>query len=94
VAIFQQESKGIVNDPRVGTPLYLAPELVKHQPYDYKIDIWAVGCTMYYLTALSPPFGGENLSKLASNITSATPSELPKYYTDRYKNFIYSLLAK
>ncbi len=25
---------------RVGTPLYLAPELVTAQPYDHKIDIW------------------------------------------------------
>ena len=24
---------------RVGTPLYLAPEVIKHQPYDFKVDI-------------------------------------------------------
>ena len=24
---------------RVGTPLYLAPEIIKHRPYDYKVDI-------------------------------------------------------
>lgn len=28
---------------RVGTPLYLAPELIKHQPYSFKVDIWAIG---------------------------------------------------
>jgi len=29
-----------INGTRVGTPLYLAPELVKHQPYDNKVFIF------------------------------------------------------
>ena len=37
---------------RVGTPLYLSPELIKQQPYDFKIDIWAFGCVIYYLASL------------------------------------------
>jgi NIMA (never in mitosis gene a)-related kinase len=41
---------------RVGTPLYLSPELVKQQPYDYKVDIWAIGCALYHLASLEPPF--------------------------------------
>jgi NIMA (never in mitosis gene a)-related kinase len=38
-----------MQDTRVGTPLYLSPELVKQQPYDFKVDIWAVGCALYHL---------------------------------------------
>lgn len=34
---------------RVGTPLYLAPELIKSKPYDNKVDIWAAGCVIYYM---------------------------------------------
>ena len=33
---------------RVGTPLYLAPELVKQTAYDFKVDIWALGCVLYH----------------------------------------------
>lgn len=47
---------GGINDLRVGTPLYLAPELVKNKSYDFKVDIWALGIIMYYLTCLHPPF--------------------------------------
>lgn len=36
-------------DTRVGTPLYLSPEIVKQQPYDYKVDVWAIGCALYHL---------------------------------------------
>ncbi len=47
---------GAMNGTRVGTPLYLSPELVKQNPYDYKIDIWALGCAIYHLSCLEPPF--------------------------------------
>jgi serine/threonine protein kinase len=41
---------------RVGTPLYLAPELVKRQPYDLKVDVWAMGVLMYTLASHRGPF--------------------------------------
>ena len=41
---------------KVGTPLYTSPEVLKHQPYDYKVDIWALGCLLHYLACLQPPF--------------------------------------
>ena len=28
---------------RLGTPLYMAPELVQGKPYDSQVDIWALG---------------------------------------------------
>lgn len=46
---------------RVGTPLYLSPEVVREQAYDYKIDTWAFGCCLYHLAALEPPFLGDNI---------------------------------
>jgi len=30
-------------------------------PYDYKVDTWAVGCCLFHLAALEPPFLGENI---------------------------------
>ena len=84
----------LINDSRVGTPLYLAPELVKNQKYDFKIDIWALGIIMYYLTCLIPPFVCDNLTELANLITKSVPKPLPKYYNDKYKALIMSFLSK
>nr|XP_015839942.1 PREDICTED: serine/threonine-protein kinase fused isoform X2 [Tribolium castaneum] len=39
-----------------GTPLYMAPELIEEQPYDYKADLWSLGCIMYELLVGAPPF--------------------------------------
>ena len=69
------------NHTRVGTPLYLAPEQVKHQGYDFKVDIWAFGCLLYLLTALEPPFHGHNLIQLGHDIVRRTQKALN---TDKY----------
>ena len=29
---------------------------MRRLPYDFKVDIWALGCLLYYLTCLHPPF--------------------------------------
>lgn len=79
---------------RVGTPLYLAPELVKHRPYDYKVDIWALGCVIYSLAKLQPPFQAENLITLGMQIVSKTPEPIPLIYSEQLSDFILKLLSK
>ncbi|EGR33342.1 protein kinase domain protein [Ichthyophthirius multifiliis] len=61
-------SQAALQGTRVGTPLYLSPELVKQQPYDLKVDIWAIGVVLYHISALEPPFQGENLIALGYSI--------------------------
>jgi len=61
---------------RVGTPLYLGPELIKNKPYDYKIDCWAVGCSIYHIANLEPPFSGDNLIELGNNICNMPHKEV------------------
>jgi serine/threonine protein kinase len=41
---------------RVGTPLYLAPEIIKYEKYDFKADVWGAGCIAYILATLTHPF--------------------------------------
>uniref|UniRef100_A0A3B4XU28 NIMA related kinase 10 n=1 Tax=Seriola lalandi dorsalis TaxID=1841481 RepID=A0A3B4XU28_SERLL len=54
----------------VGTILY-SPEVVKSEPYGEKADIWALGCILYQMATLQPPFYSSNMLSLASKIVEA-----------------------
>jgi len=41
----------------VGTPAYLAPEVLRHEQFDHRVDVYAVSCLAYELIAGAPPFG-------------------------------------
>ncbi|XP_068998031.1 serine/threonine-protein kinase Nek10 [Embiotoca jacksoni] len=55
----------------VGTILYSCPEVVKNEPYGEKADIWALGCIVYQMATLQPPFYSSNMLSLASKIVEA-----------------------
>jgi serine/threonine-protein kinase len=45
----------------VGTPAYLAPEVLRAEVFDHRVDIYAVSCVAYELIAGSPPFAARTL---------------------------------
>jgi len=44
---------------------YLAPELMRNEPYSVQSDLWALGCIFFELCALCPPFQGGSVLELA-----------------------------
>lgn len=44
----------------VGTPFYMSPEIIRGTKYNRKSDIWSLGCLIYELCSLVPPFTGKH----------------------------------
>lgn len=57
---------------QTGTPYYASPEVWRDQPYDSKSDIWSLGCVMYEMTTLNPPFRAQNMDKLYEAVLSGS----------------------
>ncbi|KAG0496402.1 hypothetical protein HPP92_001093 [Vanilla planifolia] len=51
-----------------GSPLYMAPEVMQFQKYDYKVDMWSVGAILFELLNGYPPFSGRNNVQLLKSI--------------------------
>lgn len=61
---------------QVGTPYYVSPEVVRGAGYDWKSDVWSMGCLLYELACLRSPFEmeGANLYDVFQKISKVGAS--------------------
>ena len=53
---------------QTGTPYYASPEVWRDNPYDHKSDIWSMGCVIYEMVTLKPPFRSETMEGLYKKV--------------------------
>ncbi|RIA96937.1 kinase-like domain-containing protein [Glomus cerebriforme] len=51
-----------------GSPLYMAPEILRYEKYDAKADLWSVGAVLYEMSIGKPPFRAQNHVELLKKI--------------------------
>ncbi|MEM6291598.1 MAG: protein kinase [Myxococcota bacterium] len=68
LAAGQQSGGGLA-----GTPHYMAPELILSQPYDGRLDIYALGCMAYELLTGEPPFDAKTVEVLLEKQVNEIP---------------------
>ncbi|KAK4279469.1 hypothetical protein QN277_011248 [Acacia crassicarpa] len=76
-----------------GTPLYMAPELVREQPYNHTVDLWSLGVILYELFVGQPPFYTNSVYALIRHIVK-DPVKYPDSMSPQFKSFLKGLLNK
>jgi len=74
-------SEKSIGSTQTGTPSYAAPEVWLQKPYGLKSDIWSLGCAIYEMICLRPPFPSKNVIDLCSKILKGEYKKIPDFYS-------------
>ncbi len=77
---------------QTGTPYYASPEIWRDNPYDHKSDIWSMGCIIYEVAALKPPFRADNMEGLFKKVQAGKFPKLPDNFSSELGGFIRACL--
>ncbi|KAL1993156.1 hypothetical protein VTN49DRAFT_3105 [Thermomyces lanuginosus] len=80
-----------------GSPLYMAPEILRYEKYDAKADLWSVGTVLYEMVVGKPPFRASNHVELLRRIEKGEdrikfPADIE--VSDEVKGLIKALLKR
>uniref|UniRef100_A0A3P8WZ31 Protein kinase cGMP-dependent 3 n=1 Tax=Cynoglossus semilaevis TaxID=244447 RepID=A0A3P8WZ31_CYNSE len=76
----------------VGTPEYMAPEIIKNQGHDFAVDFWSLGILIYELL-VGPPFSSSEPQKIYAKILDGV-MKYPPYMSEAARSVISKLCPR
>ena len=77
---------------QTGTPYYASPEVWRDQPYGSKSDIWSLGCVLYEMVTLRPPFRANDMNGLYKRVLKGVYPSIDKQFSSDMKTVIARML--
>ncbi|CRL07403.1 CLUMA_CG020376, isoform A [Clunio marinus] len=81
----------------VGTITYMAPEVYLHQPYDKKVDVWALGIIFYEMAMMKYPFTKADKARIMNPNLSFRPPIIDfqrRNYSPHVQDFLVLMLQR
>ena len=80
----------------LGTPYWMAPEIINRTAYNEKVDIWSLGITLLEFAEGNPPFINQQPLQVFALITNSPAPTLqtPAMWSDAFKHFLCLCLNK
>lgn len=63
----------------IGTPHYMAPEVIRREPLTPAVDIYSLGATLYYVLTGRPPFVGGKMEEILRQHLHSEPPDILQY---------------
>ncbi|KAJ8770963.1 hypothetical protein K2173_022187 [Erythroxylum novogranatense] len=81
----------------VGTPYYVAPEVVTGREYNEKVDVWSAGVVLYVMLAGIPPFYGETVEEIFEAVVRGNlrfPPRIFRTVTTEAKDLLKKMICR
>ena len=89
----KESNENMLYDTLCGSPIYMAPEILKYKKYDSKVDLWSMGIILFEMLTSKPPFIGINHIDLirvidSTELTIPNDIKISNYCFDLLKSLI------
>jgi len=76
-----------------GSPLYISPEILDNKDYDYKTDVWSVGCILAEMASLTYTFYGGSLAAIFELIKAGKYNPVPSKYSKGLRDLVAGMIC-